>query len=277
MMLQGFIDDSGNDGKSPVFVLAGFLSSVEKWEVFSDDWDAVLNPDQGFRVGPLKMSEVFRNRIRGSRYFGWQDDDRDERLKRLIKVINSHAMHGIISVIPYEPYNRLVKGKFNPPALDRPYFLSFFGVMTHLFKLNRHLKIDDKIEFIFDSQDSENKPLLAAEYDRFVSVSPPEVKSMSAGYQFKRDEDFAPLQAADMLAWHARKYYFDAHNGRDPTKDPSHPYLANMLMPEHDIIDFWDEDRMIEIAKILDHSSWANRLGSGIPMTVPNLSTWRYE
>ncbi len=276
MMLQGFIDDSGNDGKSPVFVLAGFMSSVERWEAFSDEWDRVLKPADGFQLEVLKMTDVYRNRVRGARYYGWPDDDRDDRLKKLIKVINTHAMHGIISVIPYEPFNRIIKGKFNPHSLDRPYFLSFFGVMTQLFKVTHSLKIDDKVEFIFDTQDSENKPLLMAEYERFISAAPPEVQAMSAGYpNFKRDEDFSPLQAADMLAWHARKYYVESFHGRDPTKDPSHPYLANLLMPEHDIIDIWDEARIKAVVDILEKTIWSKKMGEGVPMTVPDFSGLR--
>jgi hypothetical protein len=67
-MLQAYIDDSGNDGKSPVFVLAGYVSTTEKWETFSDEWDAVLRPANGKQLDVLKMSDVFRNKKRGSRY-----------------------------------------------------------------------------------------------------------------------------------------------------------------------------------------------------------------
>ena len=255
MMLQAFIDDSGNDGKSPIFVLAGYLSSVEKWEAFTADWERVLKPESGKQLEVLKMADVFRNRIRGSRYYGWDNDERDERLKSFVKVINRHAMHGIISVVPIEPYSRLFKGKFSTLPLDRPYFLSFFGVMVQLFKINHHLKLGDKVDFIFDTQDSENIPRLMEEYDRFISIAPPEVKAMSSGYPgFKRDEDVTPLQAADMLAWHARRYHFDLYNGKDPTKEPSNVYFANLLMPDHDIIDIWDEARLLEVATVLHNS-----------------------
>lgn len=273
MMLQAFVDDSGNDGKSPVFVLAGYISSVEKWESFSDDWSGVLKPATGKHLEVLKMADVYRNRLRGSRYYGWDDDERDERLKSFIKVINKHSMHGIVSVIPYEPYLRLMKGKFKTLALDRPYFLSFFGVMTQLFNVTQKLKLDNRVDFIFDTQDSENIPLLMAEYDRFISMAPPEIKALSGGYPaFKKDEDILPLQAADMLAWHARKYYFDLYRGKDPTKEPSNVYLAHMLMPKHDVIDIWDEARIKEAADILLQSSWRGKssFGNGVSMTLPD-------
>lgn len=276
VMLQAFIDDSGNDGKSPVFVLAGFVSTAEKWELFSDEWDATLNPKGGFQMGILKMNEVYRNRVRGRRYYGLSDAERDARLKSLIQIVNRHAMHGIVSVIPYGLYNRFIRGNFalqSTTTLDRPYFLSFFGVMTRLFQIVDKLKLNDKIDFIFDTQDSENKSILMSEYERFISLAPGNIGALSAGYpSFKKDEDLLPLQAADMLAWHIRKYYFQHHNGNDPTKHPSNVYLANLFKQENDVLDLWDEKRLKEVADALSRTTWRKTvgLGAGVSMTLPD-------
>jgi hypothetical protein len=279
-MLQAFIDDSGNDGKSPVFILAGYIASAENWERFSNEWEKTLKPEDGMNLGVLKMADVYRNRVRGSRYYGWADDQRDQRLKSLIKVINSHALHGIVSIVPYKTYDAFIKGKFNPPSLDRACFLSFFGIMTRLLAVAQQLKLDDRIDFIFDSQDSENKPLLMAEYDRFISLAPPEIRALSGGYpEFKRDEDSLPLQAADMLAWHVRRYYFDLYNGKDPTKEPSNIYLANLFKPAHDVLDIWDKARIKQVADVLSKSSWRKpqTFGKGVVMTLPDPSlTYRF-
>jgi len=275
-MLQAFIDDSGNDGKSPVFVLAGFIASSEQWEVFSDEWDKVLNPEVGFRMGVLKMADVYRNRKRGTRYYGLSNAERDARLKALIQVVNRYAMHGIVSVIPYKLYNSLIKGNFNlqsTSTLDRPYFLSFFGVMARLLQITQKLNLDDKVDFIFDTQDNENKQILMSEYDRFISLAPDNVAALSRGYpSFKKDEELLPLQAADMLAWHIRKYYSDHDSGKDPTKGPSNIYLANLFKPEHDVFDLWDKDRLGQVRDALLKTTWRKSvgLGRGVTMTLPD-------
>jgi hypothetical protein len=41
VILQAFIDDSGNEPTSPVFVVAG----VKRWVACSDEWDAVWPDD----------------------------------------------------------------------------------------------------------------------------------------------------------------------------------------------------------------------------------------
>jgi hypothetical protein len=159
-----------------------------------------------------------------------------------------------------------MKGKFNPTALDRPYFLAFFAIMTGLLTLTKKLNLDDKIDFIFDSQDSENKVMLMTEYDKFLSVAPPGVKELSGGYPIlKKDEEVRPLQAADMLAWHARRYYFDLDRGKDPTKEPSNEYFANLFLPENDVIDIWTEEKLRGAANALYRSVSKQLPGLGLP------------
>jgi hypothetical protein len=193
-------------------------------------------------------------------------------LVALTKVINAHVEHGIVSVIPIEPYQRILRGKFNPEALDRPYFLSFFGVMTQLLVITSRLKLDDRIDFIFDTQENESRALLHSEYDRFIGLAPPDVRALSGGPpSFRKDEEVLPLQAADMIAWLARRYYYDLYSGKDPTKEPSNVFFANLFKPEHDVFDAWTEDRIQEVADTLLQSSWYKK--RGIVMTLPDPSS----
>ncbi|WNV10924.1 DUF3800 domain-containing protein [Tardiphaga sp. 709] len=179
-MLQAFIDDSGWDGNSPVFVLAGYVAKAEQWAAFSKEWQVILDRQEPSRIGVLKTKDIYRNRVPNTSFHGWTDDQRDARLKSFIEAINRYAMHGIVSVIPLEPYQRLMKGKFNPDILDRPYFLSFFGVIVNLLKLTHRLKLDDKLEIVFDTQDVD-KALLTSEYEKCMAVAPPQVRELCVG------------------------------------------------------------------------------------------------
>ena len=91
--------------------------------------------------------------------------------------------------------------------------------MTSLIK--RVKTPDDRIDFIFDTLDGDAKDLLLAHYERYMALAPARFRAAgSALPKFASEEDCLPLQAADMMAWHARHYYWDAHLGRDA--DPSH-------------------------------------------------------
>ncbi|WP_298261141.1 DUF3800 domain-containing protein [Bradyrhizobium sp.] len=274
IMLQAHIDDSGWDGKSPVFVLAGYVSTTERWQTFSEEWQHVLSQEKPRALATFKMKHAVQLKNRKSPFYGWSEKDRDNRLVELTKVIKRNVMHGFISVVPIEPYQRIMTGKFNLEALDRPYFLSFFGVMTALLHLTKHLYASDKIEFIFDTQDNESRCVLMKEYERFISLAPNGMKELASGFpRFQKDEDTLPLQAADMIAWHARRYYYDQYAGKDPTKEPSNVFFANLFEPEHDIFDGWTEEKIQQAAIELRKSSWNGTMRNGIAMTLPDPSS----
>lgn len=273
-MLQAYIDDSGWDGKSPVFVLAGYVSTPDRWQTFSDELQAVLAQQEPRSLPVFKMKNAIQLKNRKSPFYGWSEKERDERLIEFTKVIKRNVMHGIVSVIPIEPYKRIMKGKFNPEALDRPYFLSFFGVMTALIHLTKHLKLADRIDFIFDTQENESKIILRQEYERFLSAAPPELRGLAGDFpKFEKDENALPLQAADMVAWHARRYYLDQFAGKDPTKEPSNVFFANLFEPEHDVFDAWTEDKLHEAANVLKNSAWNAAVRRGVSMTLPDPSS----
>ena len=54
-MLQACIDDSGWDGTSPVFVLAGYVAKAEAWDAFADEWRALLDKAS---VKVLKTTDI---------------------------------------------------------------------------------------------------------------------------------------------------------------------------------------------------------------------------
>lgn len=276
LMLQAFIDDSGTTGDTPVFVLAGYLSSEWKWEAFADAWQEVLDLPEPKPIDVFKMAEARQFRHRHSRFFGFTQQELDARLLKLVDVIDRHVEHGVVSVVPIDLYEKHFKGLFNPDALDRPYFLSFFGMMVKLTSLTQRLKLGDRIDFIFDTQGGESKSLLVSQFEQFVGIAPPEVKALIGGSipKFEREEDFKPLQAADMLAWHARRYYYDLLGGRHPWEDSSNPYLAKLLKPQHDILHVWSEQQMIDVINVFKASNvrqWTARFNA-VSMTLPDPS-----
>lgn len=252
MILQSYIDDSGNDTRSPAFVLAGYLATVDQWDAFSIEWQSVLDIQDPRPLKKMRMNDAVQLRKSRSPFYGFTEDERDRRLQKFALVPGRHAQHGIISVIPKDSYRRIFKEKFGIEQLDRPYFLSFFGVMANFANIVDKLTLGNKVEFIFDTEDREDKGLLMKEFEKFVSCAPDRIKSIISGFpQFKRDDDMLPLQAADMLAWHARRYYYELEQGLDPKLQRSNPYFAHLCEPKHDIIDVWTEERLLAAADAL--------------------------
>ncbi|ULO23883.1 DUF3800 domain-containing protein [Methylocystis sp. SB2] len=253
MMLQAYIDDSGNDAVSPVFVLAGYLASIDEWANFTSEWKSVLDLDEPHPLRKFRMSDAFQLNNRNSVFFGFSEQDRDKRLQKLCVVPGKHVRHGIVSVIPRDLYKKYLSNKFDLEVINRPYFLSFFCVMIGITSLCNRLYKGCKVDFIFDSQDNEKKPILESQFKKFLSVAPDHVKNTVRGFpRFEKDDDFLPLQAADMLAWHVRRNYFEeVIRGTLPPEQRSNPYLAHLLNLDHDIFELWDENRLRDIHRIM--------------------------
>ncbi len=122
-MLQAYIDDSGSGGPPPVFVLAGYVSTAEKWEVFSAEWVAVLHSTP--TIDYFKMHEA---KWLEGQFYRWTVKDRDTKVWELLTVLRRHAEVGLRCVIPHEIYKRVISGKL-ARQVDNPYVLAFLGIM----------------------------------------------------------------------------------------------------------------------------------------------------
>lgn len=97
------------------------------------------------------------------------------------------------------------------------YVISYFYKQRELFSTK--LPLDQKVDFIFDDR-SEKKFILTA-WDEIVSKQDDDVqKHFGATPRFENDQDFLPLQGADLWAWWVREWYEeDSHDFPDKLRD----------------------------------------------------------
>ena len=250
-MLKAYIDDSGWGGPSPIFVLAGYISTIEKWEIFSQEWQAVLDLEQPKKLPYLKMNESVQLKKKNSSFYGWSEEERDERLKKFVPVINRNVEHGVATVIPIAKHQELFKGTFKLSLLDRPYFLAFFSIARLISRIAYWMKPGAKVDIIFDTQDNEKKSEFLNEFKSFLDVAPLKEKEILNYPSWESDTNALPLQAADMLAWHFRRQYYIQFQDKDPIQDRTNVYLANIFDYKHDVLDLWSEERLKEAAASL--------------------------
>ncbi len=94
---MAYVDDSGSDPTSHVFVLAGFVSTAPRWRAFSNEWDAICAEPPA--IDDFKMRLAHRLKGPGT-YWGMGTDDelvhrRDDRLLKLARTISNHAMFSL--------------------------------------------------------------------------------------------------------------------------------------------------------------------------------------
>jgi hypothetical protein len=149
VILRAFIDDSGNEPTGPVFLLAGFISTAERWERFSDEWAAVCAQPPATPNFHMVQAE----RLKGG-YWGIGADDelaarRDRRVGDLVEVIMKHAMIRINAAMDWNNYNRMIKGKV-PPQTDNPYFWCFANLIMEIARSQSRVGMREKVSFVFD-------------------------------------------------------------------------------------------------------------------------------
>jgi Protein of unknown function (DUF3800) len=263
LMLQAYIDDSGNTGDSPVCVLAGYVASVANWEVFSDEWQLALEGPP--RIEYFKMSQAMSQR---GEFESFDEPLPDARLGMLKAIMNRHVLAGVVSMIPSGHYTRIFSGKSNPPMFDRPYFLSFYGIMACLMRFLKSHGVNERIQFIFD-EDSDAERIKRS-WDHFVEVAPDDFRPLLGGRPLHLNEmTHLPLQAADMVAWDVRRQFHEW----DRNRDHKSRVLDDLRNIEH-VLDIWDEGRLQEIAEALRGTPLEAEEGTKMTLPDPTSRPW---
>jgi len=199
LMLQAYIDDSAK-GSPDLFVLAGYVSTAERWAAFSDEWQRLLDyrSDHYRKLDYFKMNEMVSERDR-------------ERCAWFHKVIEKYALAAISYTISTKDLKRLVTRMFTDTKtraeLSNPWHYAV-SAMLWGYASNRHnvpsLPQAEPIEFIFD--EATEKWLLAQAWEQFKALNPKEAPLMGPMPVFRSDLEYLPLQAADMFAWWVRHW-----------------------------------------------------------------------
>lgn len=212
LLMLAHIDASGTMEDSPFYVMAGYLAPVASWEAFTREWQAGLDEPNPKPLAYFKMKEAFRLQ---DQFRGWSEEERNDRLKLLCKVINRHATAMVIFIVSTDAWKRHFVGELDNRYHDRPYYFAFHGVMSSLARYLESKGIDEKVHFVFDDEGGEPTAMIANGYDDYVANAPDQFrKYLGSRPRFEKDHEILPLQAADMAAWHVRRVFAEG-NGID--------------------------------------------------------------
>jgi len=206
-MLQAFIDDSGTGG--PLFVMAGCVATAEKWEAFTDEWEAVRK--SGKAIAHLKMVEAFG--LTGE-FRGFSEKERDDKIYDLINVVNKYAALSAVCAIDGTAYQKLLAGG---PAktLDTPYFHACMTIMMQfVVGVRRNIGPANPIDFIFDRMHPSLLQEIVQMWWLWKNTMPPGIREMLGNHPRMDDgENLLPLEAAELAAGCLRRALADLHRG----------------------------------------------------------------
>jgi hypothetical protein len=212
-----YVDDSGSEPQSPVFYFGGFISSVENWAAFSNEWDSALalTPTLDY----FKMSEAASFKEQFSKTRGWNEANRNDRLVAFARIINKYAMLRVSASIRHDLFEKYL---LSLPAVERnlsvdtPHITLAMHFMSGAMVFAHEKGIRDPIDFIFDEQIG-FKDEIREQWPYYKRLYQATAKGrqlaplLGAEPAFLDEKERKPLQAADLYAWHARDYYLKNH------------------------------------------------------------------
>lgn len=259
-VLKSFVDDSGSDGNSDWYVLAGYTGTVDGWDRFDDLWNEVL--DDHPRIEYFKSSEAESLRPDGQ-WAGVTVDQRNRKIDRLIGVIKRCAHRSFCTRIKQKDYDAIVKGNI-PEKWDSPYYILFVNAIAAAINIERIDGDWDEIDFVFD-KDSQHQHRFDLILPRLNGMSSLDGRFVNA---VRRDEkQFLPLQAADLLAWQTRRFL--QHDGGPPR---DHFYMARDCPPKRSELFIMDHLKLAWMVKALREHAAEIAASMGVS---PDVRKWR--
>ena len=202
MPVQVYADDSGGKGQGRVFIIAGLMAYAENWARFSDEWQACLNQQPRLRYFKMREAAACHGE-----FHGFSEMQRDDRLRQFAQIINRYADICTYTALDLEAFKDIMgKGKRKP--FSEPYFWPFqnfiIGSCVELWECN----IRERFEVIFDEHVI-FAPRVKLWYPVLKAMwelrEPEDSQIMPTEPMFRRDDEFLPIQAADLFAWCFRK------------------------------------------------------------------------
>jgi hypothetical protein len=202
------------------------------------------------RLAYFKLSEA--QSLKGE-FSGWSEESRDERLRLLIKIIERHKFLGVASATPLADYKE-VFGDLPDKGVRSPYFISFYGIVSHLAGYLKERGETEPIDFIFDIQPGHVESVIAA-WGRFLEAASPELRPLLGDYPiFRNDKTTIALQAADLGAGWSRQLAEDSYYSR-PARTP--PW--GDLKPEISVLGrYWTKEMMLDLRNTLNLSGYSS-------------------
>lgn len=201
MPIQAFVDDSGGKGHSRHFVLVGLIGHAESWAEFSDEWSSWLRQAPAITIFKMKDAAGCSGQFRGM-----TEKQRGDKLRMLARIINRHAKIVTHSMIDLDAHADTWAHQPKPHC--EPYFWPYQNTIMAICHTLWDAGWRERFEIIYDEQvifGPRAKLWYPVIKVLMGKVYPEQSTILSINPMFKSDDEFLPIQAADMFAWCMRK------------------------------------------------------------------------
>lgn len=194
MCLTAYVDDSGSDRGSPIYVLGGVVLPADWWERVSKEWKWVL--DAPPRIEYFKASEV-GDREKGP-FRAFTGKEREQKVNALVDVLCTYHPLALSVSLEWKVFEEFRSLHRLPPAVNDPYFYLYYGIISLATRKAKLEANPTPIDFVFDNQGEVGDAAL--EWYEFFAGRIPTGFTLGKKPLFGDEKKCLPLQAADLFA-----------------------------------------------------------------------------
>jgi len=203
MFLTSYLDDSGSDDLSPLTAIGGPVMSKDAHQAFEGDWTKLLDRYQ--IPPPLHMNDFVRPH---GKHIGMYPEMKMALFREACDLINAHKLYSISVSIPQPDFGEAIPDEARKQLIG-PYALAFFCAVMLNQDVARRKLADNHVEIVVSylvDQGFGRKEQLDAAHSILLKH-----EALKGGFQhtgamgYDIDDRIAALQAADVVAWSARR------------------------------------------------------------------------
>jgi hypothetical protein len=204
-MLTAYFDESGTHNDSPAVAVAGYISTVDQWQRFEAEWQAILD-DAG-----ISFFHMTDHQNRQGPYKDWDDFKYKRILERLILTIRLRTWIAVGATVSRVDYYEV----FSPSPPFNLYTFCALQCLSQVSQWANEFKRHEPIEYVLED---------GAGYTQELHVLRNEISKSEARRKRFRFHSLStadkrtmvPLQAADVLAY---EIYRDMKNRILPERE----------------------------------------------------------
>jgi hypothetical protein len=213
-MYSAYFDESTGNG-SPVFVVAGFLSTDAQWTQFEKEWIEVRDE---FGITAFHAQHFAKHK---GEFLGWDEPKRKKFMARLLDIVQRRAKLGFATVVHALAFRQVFRGA-DLREIGSIYHLCCLACFTEIGEWAKRNYQIEPIAHFFDAG-NKNAGQVLKTYQA-MKDSPDKSEYRLGSITFEDDKILVPLQAADLAAyelwkWLDEHYANKTRHGRYPLQE----------------------------------------------------------
>lgn len=212
------MDESGVHDGSPVVTVAAYIGTAREWRGFISQWNREKGPVRVFHSADCQhLCGEFR---------GWNGEDRDAFVVRMLKVIRTTNIAGVAVGINMDDFRDALR---DHPDLARiigqPYGACFHWTLGSLVEQLDGAGVYDRLAIYHETNDYQEDARATFEFFREAGSGR---RHMSLTFGSKAQ--FVPLQAADILAYECNRRLRDLSRPTRRALDAINPGGSRLIL-----------------------------------------------